>query len=302
MTPPARYTKAEQIIRAAAAALIRETLAEVMALLESGLNEIKIALAAAPGEYAAWYLPQLQAEIERVLTTLGGQAARVLDDSATTVWSMGIDALDIPLKAGGVTVAAVMPHLDESQLLAMRAFMTDRIQDVSKQAVGRINAELGMSLIGARPLHETLSAVQEIMGGASRKRATTIVRTELSRTYSVASDERARQHVQAGVEMDKVWRRSGKLRPRLSHAIADGQRVAVDKPFVIGEVKMMHPHDPTAPASETINCGCVALYRPRGWKQTTPDHRPFTAQELDRYPKLADIEEARQTGESIHKK
>ena len=138
------------------------------------------------------------------------------------------------------------------------------------------------------------------MGGASRKRATTIVRTELGRVYSVAADERAGQATAAGVGMDKVWRRSGKLRPRLTHALADGQRVAADQPFTIGGVKMQHPHDPAAPASETINCGCVALYRPRDWAQTLPDHRPFTAQELDRYPKLADMEEARKTGKSIH--
>ncbi len=107
--------------------------------------------------------------------------------------------------------------------------------------------------------------------------------------------------------MDKVWRRSGKAHPRLSHALTDGQRRPWDKPFILGVqvvaepeptggVRMMHPHDPAAPAKETINCGCVCVPKPRGWKTTRPDHQPFTTDELARNPTLKAVAEGRQAG------
>lgn len=294
MTPSERdkkYRQAQNAVLKARTALQKDTHAEVMRLLGEALKDVKTALASAPSDFQAWYLPQLQAEIERTMKVMGSQSASVLGSAADQSWQLGIDYLDKPLSAGGLGIA--LPYLDTTQLMAMRSFMTDRIQDVSLDAVRRINTELGLMMIGARPMSDTIGQVQTILGGASRTRATTIVRTELGRAFAVAADKRKDQAVAAGVEMDKVWRRSGKLHPRVSHALADGQRVAADEPFLVGGVKIMYPHDPAAPAGHTINCGCVALYRPRGWKTTRPDHKPFTDTELALNPKLAAALEAK---------
>lgn len=295
----AAWRKAYNAVLKARSALLGETATEVERLLKVALGEVKLALASAPSEFQTWQLPQLQAEIERALTTMGAQGANVLSGAADQAWRLGMDTLDKPIAATQL-IAGVLPHLDTRQLLAMRHFMTDKIRDVGAEAIRKINSELGLTLIGARPMSDTISRVQELVGDGSRKRAITITRTELGRVYSVAAHERARQAEAAGAPMDKVWRRSGKLRPRLHHALADGQRVAADEPFHVGGVLMMHPHDPTAPAKETINCGCVVLYRPRGWAQTLPDHKPYTDHELALDPRMAEIEEARQSGKSIH--
>lgn len=297
----AAWRKAYNAVLKARAGLLKETASEVERLLKVALADVKTALASAPSDFQAWQLPQLQAEIERALTAMGAQGANVLSGAADQAWQLGQDTLDKPMAATQV-IAGVLPHLDTRQLLAMRHFMTDKIKDVGAEAIRKINSELGLTLIGARPMSDTISRVQELVGDGSRKRAITITRTELGRVYAVAAHERARQAETAGAPMDKVWRRSGKLRPRLHHALADGQRVAADEPFHVGGVLMMHPHDPTAPARETINCGCVVLYRPRGWAQTLPDHKPFTAHELSLSPKLADMEEARLHGKSINDK
>lgn len=296
----AAWRKAYNAVLKARAGLIGETTAEVERLLKVALADVNVALASAPSEFQAWQLPQLQAEIERALSTMGAQGATVLSGAADQAWQLGIETLDKPIAAAGVQLSGVMPHLDTKQLQAMRFFMTDKIRDVGTEAVRKINSELGLTMIGARPMSDTISRVQELVGDGSRKRAITITRTELGRVYSVAAHERAQQAEAAGAPMDKVWRRSGKLRPRISHALADGQRVAADQPFHVNGHLMMHPHDPTAPASETINCGCVVLYRPRGWAQTMPDHKPYTDAELALDPRMADIEEARQSGKPIH--
>jgi hypothetical protein len=70
--------------------------------------------------------------------------------------------------------------------------------------------------------------------------------------------------------------------------------VALDKPFIINGVEMMHPHDPKAPAAEIINCGCRALYRPRDWKTAQPDHMPYTGSERTAHPILDAAAKARQ--------
>lgn len=296
----AAWRKAYNAELKARAALIAGTHAEVQRLLTVALAEVKTALAGAPSDFQAWYLPQLQAEIEKTLTTMSSQAAGVVSGAADQAWQIGINTIDKPIAAAGVQMAGMLPHLDQDQLLAMRNFMIDRIQDVGNVARSKINSELGLTLIGVRPISDTITAVQEIMGGEARRRATTIVRTEIGRVYSLSAHERAVQAEATGVAMDKVWRRSGKLRPRLPHALADGQRVALDKPFRINGHLLMHPHDPTAPAKETINCGCVVLYRPAGWMQTKPDHKPYTEAELALDPRMAEIEEARKTGKSIN--
>ncbi len=259
----AEWRKAYDAVLKDRAALLAETTAEVQRLLAVALAEVKTALASAPSDFQAWYLPQLQAEIEKTIATLGSQSAAVVSDAVDAAWQLGIEQLDNPIAAASVELSGALPYLDTEQLEAMRYFMLDRISDVTAEALSKISSELGLTLIGVRPMSDTITAVQEALG-ISRQRAITIVRTELGRVYALAAQERAMQAEEAGAQMDKVWRRSGKLRPRVPHALADGQRVAADKPFVINGVLMMHPHDPTAPARETINCGCVVLYRPRG--------------------------------------
>lgn len=296
MTPAERdraYRAAQNAILKRRSELLKATAAEVVELLKKASREIKLTLASAPTEYQAWYLPQLQAEIDRVMAQFGGQSATVLAGAADEAWALGQSFVSAPLAAGGVAIAATLPTLDPRQLLAMRTFMVDRIKNVSTEAASAIKSELGMVVIGVRPVSEAITSVQAHLGGASRTRATTIVRTEVSRVFGVASNERIQQAAAAGVEMDKVWRRSGKLHPRVTHALADGQRVPYDQPFLVGGTAIMFPHDPAAPAKETINCGCVMIPRPRGWATTKPDHKPFTEDELRRNPKLRAIVEGK---------
>lgn len=304
------YIQAENAVRREQVALLNDTRAEVLRLLGVAAAEVRTALASAPGEFQAWYLPQLQAEIERVMGNWSRQSGGLLTGALSQSWELGQAVIDRPL-AAGLEVAGRLPYLDAKLLTAMQAFATDRIKNVSAVAVNAINGELALVTIGAQPVNEAIAKTQAHLGGTSKARAATIVRTALASSASTAADLRARQAAAAGVAMDKVWRRSGKKHPRLSHVLTDGQRRPLDRPFVLGMrevpdgyagggIRLMYPHDPAAPAAETINCGCITLYRPRRFAATQSDHKPFTARELAENPKLADREEARQNGKSIH--
>lgn len=282
---------AEKTSQAERKKLFEETRTELLALLKEARDDIVLVLAGAPSDYQQWRLTELQKEIDRALAELGQSSGNVLAEAAGKAWAGGVDAIDAPMRAVGIDVA--LPHLDTGQLMAMRTFMVDRIDDIAAAAASKIRAELGMVMIGNRSVHETIGQVTQILGETSRARATTIVRTELGRAWAVASHERAKQAEEEGVPMDKVWRRSGKIHSRLNHDLADGQRVAMHEHFTVGTIKMRFPHDPKAPAKETINCGCIALYRPRGIAATMPDKRPFTQEEINANPYKADLEKVR---------
>lgn len=280
------WKKAEKESSAERQRLLEETRNQVVALLKKSRDDISLLLAGQSTEYQQWRLPELNREIDRMLATFGDGAGQTLSTAAGSAWAGGVAAIDKPLVAVGLSNVA--PHLDDQQLMGMRAFMVERIKDVGTSAASKIKQELGLAMIGSQSVHDTITKVAGLVDGG-KDRATTIVRTELSRAWAVASHERALQTDGDGTPMDKIWRRSGKLYPRQAHLLADGRRVPIDQPFTINGHQIRFPHDPKAPASETINCGCICLYRPREIKETLPDHRPFTEQEIAMNPDMAQL-------------
>lgn len=291
------WKKAEKAAQAERKRLLEETRADVIVLLDKAKAEITLTLAGQPSEYQQWRLSELNKEIDRVLGELGRRSAQVLSSAAGKAWEGGVAAIDVPLAAADFRV--MLPHLDSGQLMGMRAFMVERIQDISVVAASKIKQELGLTMIGAQSVHDTIGKVAEHLGETSRARATMIIRNGLSSAWAVSSDERAQQADESGVEMDKIWRRSGKIHSRLAHDAADGRRVKINETFTINGHAMRYPHDPKAPISEKANCGCICLYRPRRSKATLPDKRPFTEEELARNPNKQQIATGKTVGELL---
>lgn len=256
--------------------LINATTAELRALLEQAERDILAILAALPTDYQAWYLPQLQAEIRRVLEGIGTEAAGAVDVQQVSAWREGAAMVDATLAASGVRV--VLPTLDVRQLTAMRQFLTEKIKDVTLEAANAINSQLGLVVIGAQTPFDAVKAVSKALGETTLRRGTTIVHTELNRAFSAANQIRMEQSAQYVPGLQKKWLRSGKREPRPEHVAIHGQLQPVDKPFLLegGAVKMMHPGDPSAPARHTINCGCASVPvlpedNPYGIKRTIRD-------------------------------
>ncbi|QGJ92686.1 MuF-like minor capsid protein [Microbacterium phage Megan] len=57
----------------------------------------------------------------------------------------------------------------------------------------------------------------------------------------------------------KQWVTRRDERVRHEHSAADGQRVPVDEPFMIGGYPAMHPGDRSLPARLSVNCRCVMI-------------------------------------------
>lgn len=254
-------------------ALLRDTRAEIVRLLKLASERIALILAGQPSDYQLWALSQLQRDIARVLAEFGETGAAVMSAAADRAWQGGIALVDAPLRSvdGGARIVASLGSPDAAQLNAMRHFMTGRIKDISLEAVNRINSELGLAAIGAQSPGDAITSVNHILGGRARERATTIVRTELGRVFSAASYARMQQAVANGANIRKKWIKSGKVHSRTGHDAIHGVILPVDEPFrVVGKDGVIHelryPHDPKAPAAETINCGCVCTPTASGFE------------------------------------
>lgn len=290
----AERKKAFQQARAAElklrAALLAKTREDVIQLLNDALAEIKQLLATFPTEYESYKLPLLQKQIEQTLDTFINNSADVLAQGTAQAWSGGQALVTAPLEAAGIRIAASLPALDTRMLMAIRHFMTDRIKDVGTVAISKINSQLGLVLIGAQSPGEAVGTITTILGEESRDRAITITRTGLGSVHAAATQQRMEQAAKLVDGLGKQWRRSGKLHSRANHDAIDGQIQSVDKPFALMAMKdgaalfMMHPHDPTAPAGEVINCGCISIPHMTSWKMLNPGKAPYSQLELQHNP------------------
>lgn len=108
---------------------------------------------------------------------------------------------------------------------------------------------------------ETASALEDILGeDASLADAVRIARTEAHTAAGVGSDIAARS---TELDLMKEWAATEDARTRITHSEADGQKVPMDDPFIVGGYELMFPGDPDGPPEEVINCRCVCLYDPQ---------------------------------------
>lgn len=286
------FRAARRAALAERAKIQRETAAEIERLLRLARRRIQATLAGQPTDYQRWRLPQLRAEIDRVLAAMASDGAGALERGAELSWRAGQALVEAPIAAAGVTAAVEFGRIDTRQLSAMKSFLTNRIRGISAATVERINEELAMVVIGLRSPGEAIAKLTEIFKG-NRARALTIVRTELGRAFSTAAQQRMMQAREKLPGLQKQWRRSGKLHPRLHHDAIDGQVREVDKPFDLANgARIMFPRDPEAPPGETVNCGCESLPFMAHWEIRTPGRRPLTPEELaarDAGPRIGDL-------------
>ncbi len=289
-------------------AALRERLAErahnllatdqrVVALLHAAQTQIVQQLATQPADWQQWQLTRLRDQIETILAAAGQQAGAAVDAGLRQAWQQGEDLVDKPLAAAGMGVEMRLGALDARVLAAMRTFAVERLNNVATEAMGKIGQQLGLVTIGGITPFQAIKAVQALLGSDSLRRATAIVRTEVSRAFAVASQERLVQAAPLVPGLGKQWRRSGKIHSRWTHDLMDGQVVDADKPFKVpnpgGGINLMQcPHDPKAPPEQVICCGCIALPYMKGWQVATPGAKPFTELELKLDGRKAALDQA----------
>lgn len=270
---------------------------QVLQTLIDARAQILATLAGLPTDWQLWQLSRLLGQIEDVLVGASGQAGTLFGLRMQDAWNMGEDFIDKPLAIVGHAVEMRLGQLDVGVLKQMQSFGALRIKDVASEAARKIGRELGLVTIGANTPFAAIKAVQKILGADSPRRAVTIVRTEVSRAFALAADQRLEQAASLVPGLGKQWRRSGKVHSRWNHDIIDGQVVDAGKSFKVpnpgGGFDMMRcPHDPKAPPEQVICCGCIALPWLKSWRVMTPGAKPFTERELQLDGRKAALDQA----------
>lgn len=97
-------------------------------------------------------------------------------------------------------------------------------------------------------------------------RATVVARTEAIGALNAGRAEafRAVAEEDPDTVYERLWLATEDHRTRPTHRTADGERVALAAPFIVGGFELMFPGDPAGPPQEVIQCRCTMLLVERG--------------------------------------
>lgn len=96
-------------------------------------------------------------------------------------------------------------------------------------------------------------------------RATVVARTESIGALNAGRYDAFRVvAADADEPMETFWISTDDQRTRHTHEVAEGQRVPVGQPFIVGGFELRFPGDPSGPPQEIIQCRCTMLLVERG--------------------------------------
>lgn len=92
-------------------------------------------------------------------------------------------------------------------------------------------------------------------------RATVVARTETIGALNAGRLEafKALAEEDPELELETFWLATSDSRTRPTHRAAEGQRVPVGQPFMVGGFPLRFPGDPSGPPQEVIQCRCTLL-------------------------------------------
>lgn len=136
--------------------------------------------------------------------------------------------------------------------------MVDDVYDlIAGQVSQGVNLGEGIPKLAAR--------VDDVLSTSASERwsnrATTVARTETIGALNAARMDSFQiiAEEEGEDDLEKLWLATDDRRTRPTHDLADGQRVPVTSPFLVGGFPLAFPGDPTGPAHEVINCRCTML-------------------------------------------
>lgn len=160
-----------------------------------------------------------------------------------------------------VAVQRTPVTLDVRSLQAERYLSeaTNHLSGIGTDLWRATRAELVQGLAEGESIDSLTRRVRSVLASTD-VRAKTIARTEVVGASNAGSLAQMRA---AGTDapVAKTWLATSDARTRRTHREADGQLVALDRPFTVGGAALDHPGDPAGPAKEVVNCRCTLLYQ-----------------------------------------
>lgn len=251
------------------AALLLAGQDDLVRLLRGLYDAIAARLAEQPADWQRTQLAELQAQLAAVVQGITGQLQQAVDDTVVAGWNMGADHVDDVVRAVRPGLAAGFQLADTFLLDALRSYTAGRIKDLASTAEAAVQTQVHLAAVGAQTSQQAIAQVRKHLVGdeaPARARARKIVITSTAQAYAVAQQKRLEEKAARQPGLRKRWKKSGKPpeRSRHNHDAMDGVVVGVFERFKVpgkglGQFTLMkHPHDPEAPPSQVIFCGCLA--------------------------------------------
>ena len=158
---------------------------------------------------------------------------------------------------------------DRPNVITYLAGVRNRLSGIPGEVFDLVSGQVAAGVTLGEGIPEIADRVEEVLSttGSERwpNRAVVIARTETlgalngSRTDAFqAFDDETEE------ELERMWLSTADARTRPTHVLADGQRVSMTDPFMVGGFALMSPGDPDGPAQEVIQCRCTTLLLEKG--------------------------------------
>ncbi len=259
-------------------------MAEVPVLLDQAEEDVTAVVSDVLAEVAAEFADNLAAATElvaarfsvsriagmftsrlpRIVRSLLGVAEQAAENTAASLDADlpdGWDDLPARYDDGRPLPAPMSEYVDITEHL-LRA-VGERLAAVAREELATgVDAGEDMEQLRAR-LRAAFAREGSELGDMREER---VARTEAGRAWNTATLAAARALQGPDRPLVKQWITRRDTRVREDHDDANGQLRLLDEPFTIGPAEMSAPHDPTAPASQVVNCfpGDTLVQAPSG--------------------------------------
>lgn len=132
----------------------------------------------------------------------------------------------------------------------------ERIKNITETTQDRIRVIIVNALENGEGKNEIIKKLKETTS-MSTVRARTIAAQECNASLNAGNADM----MEKGGAKSKTWNVRNMAVARDSHKALNGKTVPIDKPFIIGNVRIMYPCDPNCnDAGEVVNCHCYLTY------------------------------------------
>ena len=123
----------------------------------------------------------------------------------------------------------------------------------------QITAQITSSILLGDTIYRIADKLQERISTMSRASAIRAARTAFTAAQNGGRQATFERAAEMGIRVRKKWVATKDMRTRHAHAMADGQIVDYDQPFIVGGERLMHPADGSlgASAGNLYNCRCA---------------------------------------------
>lgn len=123
----------------------------------------------------------------------------------------------------------------------------------------QIGSAVTSGILQGHSVGQIAAEVQRHVTDMSWTSATRAARTAVTAAQNGGRQDTYEAAQKMGIELKKEWVATLDNRTRHAHAMADGQVVAVDKPFKLDGYDLMFPGDKRAPGYLVYNCRCTTI-------------------------------------------